>query len=62
MGFRNADAFPAVSMTDAWGGSVNRSFAGKIPWKEYGEPEHADAAVAFLVPAPRVASIKIRWI
>lgn len=37
-----------TAMTEAWGDSVNRSFAEKIPWKEYGEPEDVAAAVAFL--------------
>jgi 3-oxoacyl-[acyl-carrier protein] reductase len=36
-----------TAMTDAWGDSVNRSFAGKISWKEYGEPEDVAAEVAF---------------
>ena len=37
-----------TAMTDAWGDPGNRSFAHGIPWKEYGEPEDAAAAVAFL--------------
>ncbi len=36
-----------TAMTDAWGDSVNRSFAHGIPWKEQGDPEEVAAAVAF---------------
>lgn len=38
-----------TAMTDVWGEQVNREFASKIPWKEYGEPEDVAAAVNFLV-------------
>lgn len=37
-----------TAMTAAWGDQVNREFAEKIPWKEYGEPEDVAAAVLFL--------------
>jgi 3-oxoacyl-[acyl-carrier protein] reductase len=35
-------------MTEEWGEEVNRDFAEKIPWKEYGQPEDVAEAVAFL--------------
>lgn len=38
-----------TAMTAAWGDAVNREFAEKIPWKEYGTPEDVAAAVVFLV-------------
>lgn len=38
-----------TAMTAAWGDAVNREFAEKIPWKEYGAPEDVAAAVVFLV-------------
>lgn len=38
-----------TAMTAAWGDAVNREFAEKIPWKEYGAPEDVAAAVMFLV-------------
>ena len=34
-----------TAMTAVWGDEVNREFAEKIPWKEYGEPEDVAAAV-----------------
>lgn len=37
-----------TTMTSAWSDDVNREFAEKIPWKEYGDPEDVAAAVAFL--------------
>ena len=37
-----------TEMTDDWGEEVNRAFAEKIPWKEYGQPEDVAEAVAFL--------------
>lgn len=40
---------PTVTdMTDAWGEDINRAFAEKIPWKEYGQPQDIAEAVAFL--------------
>lgn len=41
-----------TEMTDAWGDEVNKAFADKVPWKEYGQPEDVASAVAFLV-SPR---------
>ncbi len=38
----------ATDMTAAWGAEVNRAFAEKIPWKEYGRPQDIAEAVAFL--------------
>ena len=45
-----------TEMTDAWGDEMNKAFAAMIPWKEYGEPQDAAEAVAFL------ASDKARYI
>jgi NAD(P)-dependent dehydrogenase (short-subunit alcohol dehydrogenase family) len=36
-----------TALTDSWGEEVNRAFAAKIPWKEYGQPEDVAEAVAF---------------
>ncbi len=38
----------ATEMTDAWGDDVNKAFAAKIPWQEYGRPEDIAEAVCFL--------------
>jgi NAD(P)-dependent dehydrogenase (short-subunit alcohol dehydrogenase family) len=37
-----------TEMTEEWGEEVNRDFAERIPWKEYGQPEDVAEAVAFL--------------
>jgi 3-oxoacyl-[acyl-carrier protein] reductase len=37
-----------TDLTGSWGDDVNRAFAEKIPWKEYGKPEDVAEAVAFL--------------
>jgi len=46
----------ATDMTAVWGDEMNRAFAEKIPWKEYGRPQDVADAVAFL------ASEKSRYI
>ena len=46
----------ATEMTEAWGDETNRTFAEKIPWKEYGQPQDVADAVAFL------ASSRARYI
>lgn len=38
-----------TAMTDAWGDEVNKQFAERIPWKEYGETADVAAAVEFLL-------------
>jgi 3-oxoacyl-[acyl-carrier protein] reductase len=43
-------------MTDAWGDDVNKAFAEKIPWQEYGDAKDIANAVAFLA-SPRAAYI-----
>ncbi len=37
-----------TEMTDAWGEQENETFAAKIPFKEYGQPEDVAQAVLFL--------------
>ncbi len=37
-----------TEMTDAWGCETNESFAAKIPFKAYGQPEDVAQAVLFL--------------
>lgn len=37
-----------TEMTDQWGVDVNKSFAEKIPFKEYGQPEDVAEAILFL--------------
>lgn len=37
-----------TDMTEAWGPETNRTFAARIPWKEYGKPEDVAEAVSFL--------------
>jgi NAD(P)-dependent dehydrogenase (short-subunit alcohol dehydrogenase family) len=46
----------ATEMTDAWGSDVNKAFAAKIPWQEYGRPEDIADAVCFLC-SPRARYI-----
>ncbi len=46
----------ATEMTEAWGDDVNKAFAAKIPWQEYGRPEDIAAAVCFLC-SPRARYI-----
>jgi len=46
----------ATEMTDAWGSDVNKAFAAKIPWQEYGRPEDIAEAVCFLC-SPRARYI-----
>jgi 3-oxoacyl-[acyl-carrier protein] reductase len=46
----------ATEMTEAWGDDVNKAFATKIPWQEYGRPEDIAAAVCFLC-SPRARYI-----
>jgi 3-oxoacyl-[acyl-carrier protein] reductase len=37
-----------TEMTDVWGEEMNKNFAEKIPFKEYGQPEDVAEAILFL--------------